>query len=119
MAKALSYSFIILYLVALVEPVAPILSYQLDNSEFAELCINKLKGNDECQGKCHLQKQINEHSDLNNEAIPEIDFSKFPYAITLKIKDSFKRNHILTHQTHYLVKSSQFIGYLEPNPPKI
>jgi hypothetical protein len=74
--------FYLLYLLAMVRPVVPIIEYYANYDYIANvLCENKDKPYLECNGKCYLEKQLNKANHSNHEhksTIPEIDFEKYP-----------------------------------------
>lgn len=48
-----------LYVAVLLRPVTPVISYQINRSYIAsELCVNQDKPELQCNGKCHLKKQL-------------------------------------------------------------
>ncbi len=51
--------FIFLYMIAMLRPVQPYVEYVLNQDYIAEfLCINKDKPKLQCNGKCHLVKEL-------------------------------------------------------------
>ena len=54
--------FVGFYLFATLKPVFPYIEYAVNYEHIStELCVNKNNPEMECQGKCHLQKQIVEN----------------------------------------------------------
>lgn len=74
--------FYLLYLVAMVKPVLPVIEYYANYDYIAAvLCENKSKPYLECNGKCYLQKQIeklNSNNRKHNSTIPSIDLKDYP-----------------------------------------
>ena len=74
--------FYLLYLLAMVKPLAPIIEYYANYDYIAtELCENKDKPYLECNGKCYLEKQLNKTNHTNHEhksTIPSINFEDYP-----------------------------------------
>lgn len=57
--KASAILFVFLYIIAMLRPIQPIVEYVLNQDYIAEfLCINKEKPELQCNGKCHLVKEI-------------------------------------------------------------
>jgi len=74
--------FYLLYLLAMVRPLVPIMEYYANYDYIANvLCENRDKPYLECNGKCYLEKQLNKtnHSDHDHKStVPKIDFDKYP-----------------------------------------
>lgn len=59
MRSIVAITFVFLYLVALLRPLAPYLEYYSNKNFFAAvLCINKAKPELKCNGKCALSKKL-------------------------------------------------------------
>lgn len=109
--------FYLLYLLAMIRPIIPIIEYHANYDYIASvLCENRDKPYLECNGKCYLEKQLkktNHDSHDHNSTIPQINFDDYPVSpigqFTFHIKD-FKaidlKNQILlqNHNTQeYLI----------------
>lgn len=74
--------FYLLYLLAMVRPVLPVIEYYANYDYIATvLCENKDRPYLDCNGKCYLQKQIQNVNHDNHDhksTIPQIDFEKYP-----------------------------------------
>lgn len=74
--------FYLLYLLAMVRPLVPIMEYYANYDYIATvLCENKDRPYLECNGKCYLEKQLNKANHNNHDhksTIPQIDFDKYP-----------------------------------------
>ena len=116
----IGYTFVFLYMVALIQPIAPILVYKIHNATFIENCIDKWNPEKNCKGKCHLEKQItkNQSKETGTNYI-EIDLSKFPFAITNNETTALRRSHIIDHQSNYHIEHSQYASHPEPFPPRV
>ena len=80
--------FYLLYLLAMVKPLVPIMEYYA-NYDYIKtiLCENRDKPYLECNGKCYLQKQLNEVNHTNHDhksTVPQINFDDYPIT-TLEI----------------------------------
>jgi hypothetical protein len=82
--QLLGIFFYLLYLLAMVRPVLPILEYYANYDYIvAELCENRDKPFLECNGKCYLAKElkkVNTTSQNHKSNIPSIDLEKYPVA---------------------------------------
>ncbi len=69
-----------LYIVAMLQPVMPLLEYNLNKEYIASvLCENRNKPELACNGKCYLNKQLEKSQEENhNHSVPQIDLSKYP-----------------------------------------
>lgn len=95
--------FYLLYLLAMVRPLVPIMEYYANYDYIANvLCENKDKPYLECNGKCYLEKQLNKTNHNNHEhksTIPQIDFDKYPVSPVEQFSYTPKNfNENLTHR---------------------
>ncbi|MCK5816046.1 MAG: hypothetical protein KAH07_08890 [Flavobacteriaceae bacterium] len=69
-----------LYIIAMIQPVMPILEYNLNKEYIASvLCENRDRPQLACNGKCYLDKKIKESKEhSHNHSAPQIDLSKYP-----------------------------------------
>tara|TARA_B110000211_G_C14081735_1_gene554880 strand:- start:3341 stop:3712 length:372 start_codon:yes stop_codon:yes gene_type:complete len=59
MKPILAISFLVIYFLALLNPIAPYIDYSINKAEIIEkYCENKDKPILKCEGKCHLKKQL-------------------------------------------------------------
>lgn len=74
--------FYLLYLLAMVRPLVPIIEYHANYDYIANvLCENRDKPYLECNGKCYLEKQLKKanHGDHDHKStIPSINFDDYP-----------------------------------------
>ncbi|MDO6517765.1 hypothetical protein [Zobellia uliginosa] len=69
----------LLYLVAMVRPVFPILEFVVNQDYIAEfLCINADKPELDCNGKCYLMQMIKAQESEKQENLPQINLSEYP-----------------------------------------
>ncbi|MCF6180749.1 hypothetical protein [Lutibacter sp.] len=122
--KTLAIFFYLLYLLAMVKPLIPIVEYYANyNYIVTELCENKDKPFLECNGKCYLAKELNKvnHDDQNHESnVPKINFDNFPVILIVQIDYSFKT----LKNSHLIIKNDKNCIPLEVyqsvlKPPKI
>jgi len=115
--------FYLLYLLAMVRPLVPIMEYYANYDYIANvLCENRDKPYLECNGKCYLEKQIaktNHNSHDHKSTIPQIDLEKYPvslvdqFSYTLK---NFDENY--THRFFVNKYTSQDFYYSLLKPPQ-
>lgn len=80
--------FYMLYMIAMMRPVMPILEYYANYDYIATvLCENRDKPAMACNGKCYLQKEMEKvsQSDIHtnhkqHSSVPQIDLTKYPVA---------------------------------------
>ena len=76
--------FYMLYLVAMLQPVVPLIEYYSNKEYIASvLCENRDKPALACNGKCYLEKQLKKANkkDTHDHSIPQIDLSKYPISL--------------------------------------
>lgn len=118
-------SFYLLYLLAMVKPIMPIIDYYANYDYIATvLCENKDRPYLECNGKCYLQSQIKKNdfnnSHNHNSTIPLIDLKDYPVSpieecsYKTKIEDASKSSIYTAENFGYqAVLTSLF------KPPKV
>lgn len=87
--------FYLLYLLAMVRPVFPIIEYYANYDYIATvLCENRDKPYLKCNGKCYLEKQLKDSNHTNHEHksnVPQINLSDYPVSpldeFSYKIKE--------------------------------
>ena len=112
--------FYMLYLVAMLQPVVPLIEYYSNKEYIASvLCENRDKPALACNGKCYLEKQLkkaNNH-DTHDHSIPQIDLSKYPVSplnyTTHKIKE-FKIFKSEKFSVHEFTSQDYYISLLKP-----
>ncbi len=78
--KAFSaFFFTILYIAAMIRPVAPLFEYIIYEDYIAEfLCVNKDNVALDCHGKCYLMKSLNEQNEQKKQNLPRISMEEYP-----------------------------------------
>jgi len=80
--QAFGILFYLLYLLAMVRPLIPIMEYHANYDYIVNvLCENRDKPYLECNGKCYLEKQLkktNHDNHDHNSTIPQINFDDYP-----------------------------------------
>ena len=115
--QELGIFFYLLYLLAMVRPLIPIMEYYANYDYIAtELCENKDKPYLECNGKCYLQKQLKEINHNNHEhksTIPQINFDDYPVSpldqYSYQLKDfkelSVQKSYFVSYTSQDFIKS--------------
>lgn len=74
--------FYLLYLLAMIRPLVPIIEYHSNYDYIANvLCENRDRPYLECNGKCYLEKQLKKTNHENHEhksTVPQINFDDYP-----------------------------------------
>ncbi|WP_419213064.1 hypothetical protein ACNR9Q_02730 [Maribacter sp. X9] len=79
MKKVLPIFFTVLYLVAMVKPIMPIVEFVINKDYIVEfLCINKDKPMLNCDGKCYLAKMIQKEQKDRHQNLPSADLRDYP-----------------------------------------
>ncbi len=79
MKKITVYTLVILYLTAMVRPIAPVLEYVIYEDYIAEfLCVNQDKKELQCRGKCYLMQRITEQNEEKRQNLPPIAMEEYP-----------------------------------------
>ena len=80
MKRLAPFFFTLLYITAMVRPVAPVIEFIINQDYIAEfLCINTDKPELECNGKCYLMQMLQEQEDEKKQNLPRIDLSEYPF----------------------------------------
>ncbi|MEC7265089.1 MAG: hypothetical protein VXW38_15225 [Bacteroidota bacterium] len=71
--------FTLLYVMAMIRPVLPVIDYVINQDYIAEyLCVNKDKPMLNCNGKCYLAKMLQKERDEKKQNLPAIDLKEYP-----------------------------------------
>lgn len=117
--------FYLLYLLAMVRPVLPIIEYYANYDYIATvLCENRDKPYLECNGKCYLEKQLKEINHDNHEhksTIPQINLEDYP--VSPIDQYGYKISNINTEYLNQVfginqISSDYYTSILKP-PPKL
>lgn len=116
--------FYLLYLLAMVRPLVPIIEYHANYKYIATvLCENKDKPYLECNGKCYLEKQlknVNHNNHDHKSTVPQIDFEKYPvspldqfsykvkYCLAFSTEQFFIQEYTSTNFIKSLLKPPQY-----------
>jgi len=121
--QVLGILFYLLYLLAMVRPLIPIIEYHANYDYIANiLCENRDKPSLACHGKCYLEKQLKKNKDnhSHNSTIPQIDFDKYPVCpldlFLYETKDFCENNNKLVFDKEH---SSQIFLKSIFKPPQI
>jgi hypothetical protein len=119
MKPILAISFLVVYLVALLNPIAPYLNYNINKAEITKkYCENKDKPILKCEGKCHLKKQLEKSADTQNKTVK----TEVSYPIGAVRQIEFLSFYLFNYKEEIPNKTSYFIFDLLKRidqPPKI
>lgn len=122
--QVLGIFFYLLYLLAMVRPLVPIIEYYANYNYIATvLCENKDKPYLECNGKCYLEKQLNEVNHDNHEhktTVPQINFDDYPVSpldqFSYQLKDFKELN---SEKSYFVNYTSQDFFKSVFKPPQV
>lgn len=120
MRTTLAIGFLILYGVAMLRPIAPILEYQLNKDYIAKvLCVNKDRPITVCQGSCYLTKRLQQEQQ-KEQSTPQIQLKDYPIGwvtcFTLSIAPVFSEDSCYAlYYEHYGFLSSPSLFH----PPQV
>lgn len=86
--------FLVLYLVALIRPLAPLLEYYSNQDFFAKvLCINQDKPELACNGQCILMQKLKKantetNSPVSEAPMPKVNLKDYPIGFVLFIQSN-------------------------------
>ncbi|WP_298287045.1 hypothetical protein [uncultured Lutibacter sp.] len=102
--------FYLLYLLAMVRPVMPIIEYYANYEYIATvLCENKDKPYLECNGKCYLEKQLKEVDHTNHDhksTVPGIELKDYPISPLNEFSCSFKEQQLIVTKSIDVYKNT-------------
>ena len=81
---------LLLYTYILVKPVIPYLDYAIRNDFIAEnFCVNKDVPEKQCNGKCHLEKQLKKETEDSNDTrippAPQVEEKEFQEYLIIEL----------------------------------
>lgn len=90
---------------AMLKPITPVIKYYIDYDYIvAELCENKAKPVLQCNGKCHLSKELKKANDGidQKQTAPPLNMKEYPVAAFFTHsfqfqKGNYKKNNTLIH----------------------
>ncbi|WP_442264648.1 hypothetical protein ACSIGC_09810 [Tenacibaculum sp. ZS6-P6] len=93
--KLTTYFFVLLYLIAMLRPIAPFVEYAINYDYIAKvLCINKDKPELSCKGKCQLMKKLKQQQedDFNSLRIAMEEYPiGFVSVLEVKKRDVYQK----------------------------
>ncbi|WP_406685650.1 hypothetical protein N1F78_08000 [Seonamhaeicola sp. MEBiC1930] len=122
MHKTTAIFLVFLYLVAMLRPIQPCLEYVLNQDYIAEfLCINKDKPELQCNGKCHLVKEIEKQQQQEPLSALSISMENYPIGFVSIYKLKSLLIFYKNNKTHYSYNQLYHFDYLEAcfQPPDV
>lgn len=115
--------FLILYIIALARPLAPLLEYQANRDFFVEvLCINKAKPELKCNGQCALTQKLKKA--FNDETQPvsvpnTVKLDDYPIGFISLYRNSIKLEVLLSFSYPDVSNEPVAFGYFSEifHPP--
>lgn len=116
--------FYLLYLLAMVRPVMPIIEYHANYDYIASvLCENRDKPYLECNGKCYLEKQLKKTSQNSHDhksTIPQISFDDYPISPLDQYLYKIKEHKETINKSRSIIKyNKQEFYFADFKPPQI
>lgn len=114
--KVTPFLFVLLYMLAMLKPIAPFVAYAINQDYIVKfLCINKDKPEMQCNGKCHLYKEVEKQQkeapislQISLEEYP-IGFVRIVHLKKIKTATSEKEeNHFYTKNYNFLFSKVVF-----------
>ena len=122
MAKLTAIFFVFLYLIATLRPIQPYVEYFINQDYIAEfLCINKDKPELQCNGKCHLAKQIEKQQEKEPFSSQRISLENYPIGFVTIYKFDEPTKYILKEQHNYFYNRLYQLDYSKDTsrPPEL
>ena len=114
MKKISAILVISVFMFMLVKPVIPYVNYLFRKDWIIEkLCINREKPEMQCNGKCHLEKQVSNQADESDDQSPDQPRPEnrviLEYLVALNDQEPIHQTPILTGEQHQTRYTFQFI----------
>ncbi|WP_242084152.1 hypothetical protein [Aestuariivivens sediminis] len=108
MHKTVAVSLVFLYVIAMLRPIQPYLEYALNHEYIANfLCMNKEKPELQCNGKCHLTKELKKQQEQEPFSALSVSMEHYPigFVTIFQINGlsicSLNVNHIYSYNRLY------------------
>ena len=115
------YTFVLLYFIAMLRPIAPFVEYAINYDYIAKvLCINKDKPELKCNGKCQLMKQLEQQEEEDFKSL-RIAMEEYPigFVSVLKIDKHNRTTTTLKNKFSYTNNYSYLRTHSVFHPPTI
>ncbi|MEM9364136.1 MAG: hypothetical protein AAGA43_15955 [Bacteroidota bacterium] len=116
MKNFIVYSFVLLYFIAMMRPILPLMEYVIYEDYIVEfLCINKDKVELQCNGKCYLMQMLQEQNDDKKQNLPKIAMEEYPIGFVqlpafisemVLLTDSEQRFHYVNPYSYIFIAKS-------------
>ena len=123
--RVFAFTFIVLYMIAMIRPIVPVVDYIVRYDYYAEvLCINKDKPEMQCNGTCHLAKQVVEtvpiQSNDEQPPMPVLNLDDFPVTYLLKANFKITALQYIQESNFKLFLNTLYSSYLHSvfRPPR-
>lgn len=119
--QILGIFFYLLYLLAMIRPLVPIIEYHANYDYIAAvLCENRDKPYLECNGKCYLEKQLKKANHTNHDhksTVPQINLKDYPISPLDQFSYQFNNSNELNFERLFILKNTSqdyFSSILKP-----
>ena len=118
MRNIVGLAFLILYLVALIRPLAPLLEYYSNQDFFAKvLCINQDKPELACNGQCILMQKLKKantetNSPVSEAPMPKVNLKDYPIGFVSFLATPIQKSELFD----VIAFSPVFISIKQPVP---
>lgn len=121
MKQFISIILLCTFTASIIRPVIPYLEYFIDYDYIVEvLCINKEEPEIQCNGKCHLKKQlaiVAQEELPKDKHLPQVVFEKFP-TLFLETTSSEWTSHTFEKDHSYWNPSTTILKFgIKPKTP--
>lgn len=108
--QQLTYLVLLVYLISLIKPIYPVINYVINYDYIATiLCINKEKPKSNCNGKCHVVKQLDKGKTKQQKQLQLKDFEFDKY---IKISNSkYQLHFVVDENRQFIYKEHKYANY--------
>ena len=91
MKRLAPLAFTLLYLVAMVRPITPLIEFAANQEQIAQfLCMNRDRPDLRCNGKCYLMQMLQEQNEEKQESPIMMDLSEYPIGFVIIVDITLK-----------------------------
>lgn len=106
MHKTTAILFVFLYLTAMLRPIQPYVEFVLNQDYIAQfLCVNQDKPELQCNGKCHLVKEIEKQQQQEPFSALSISMENYPIGFVNILNITLSQNFTSKKEQRFLYKN--------------
>ena len=120
MKRLAPLAFTLLYLVAMVRPITPLIEFAVNQEQIAQfLCTNRDRPDLRCNGKCYLMQMLQEQKDEKEESPIMMDLSEYPIGFVKIVEIALKTvSATIPEQSFGIVNHYSYLYFFsEFHPP--